>query len=109
MTRVQQMSENAWLTIVGRFTVLLGVPIIIILIGWQLTKQDGVQESIAKLTTKIAVLESKLDTAASDQYHGVDAKRDFRYRDDQMKGMENHIENLDGRLQALELQSARRH
>lgn len=100
MTRVQKVAENEWLKLIGRFMQML-TPVVIALLLMVVHKLDDYSH-------RIDVLEGQVAQVYPDQYHGIDAKRDFEWRDRTVNGIEAHVENMDGRVQALELANARR-
>lgn len=108
-TRVQKMSENAWLTGLGRLAQLVGVPLLVALVIWQLNKQTILQTSINDMGGRMYTLEQKVSDMAADQYHGADAKRDFALRDLQIGNNSVQIQSIDNRVRTLEIGSARGH
>jgi len=98
--KVKSVAENAWVTFFGRGMQLIGTPLMVALILAVLHKIDNFGH-------RIDVLEDKMSVAYADPYHATDAKRDFEWRDRNAAGIESHVENLDGRVQALELANAR--
>jgi len=104
---VLRMNDNQWYTFLGRTASVVGIPLLLLLVGVQLSKQSAMQDAISGLVTRMSVLENKVDVTSNDQYHGSDARRDFSYRDQAIKQTEDHVESLDTRVQTLEVQSAR--
>lgn len=105
--RVKEMSDNAWLTGLGRVAQLVGVPLLVALVIWQLNKQSTLQTSLNDVGGRMYALEQKVTDMAADQYHGADAKRDFALRDLQIGADNARLIDLDGRVRTLEIGSAR--
>lgn len=78
----------------GRFAALLCVP----LIGWvlitmvhygeALSKMDG---QITSLSSQIISLTSQIQTEMTTRYSANEAARDFAYRDQEIKGLTDHM------------------
>lgn len=107
-TRVQRMSENAWLTVLGRLTIVLGIPLLLVLVGWQLTKQDRTQDAVDDLSTRMTRVETTVGITSIDLYHNGDAKRDLALRDARILNNSDKLIDHEARLKALELERSRR-
>lgn len=108
-TRVKELTDNNYLTIIGRLTVIFGIPVVVVLMGWLLAKADAVGSKIDDLGGRMTKLEAKVDDLSRDPYKGQDAKRDFELRDILIKQLSGRSDMFEGRLQALELANARSH
>lgn len=106
--RAQEMSENVWLTLLGRMAQVIGIPLMVLLASWQLGKQDATRDAIDKLGGRVTSLETKVDLTSTDLYHGADANRDFALRDALISANSNRINELNGRVNTLETTHAHR-
>lgn len=88
----------------GQFAAMLCVPLIIWMLstmvdyGKTMTKLDG---QIAVLTVQIASLTSQLQAETLSRYTAVDAARDFNYRDNEIKGLTEHMINAEQSIDNL--------
>lgn len=109
MNNLSKAVKSEMFIFLGRLSGILGVPLLVALMGWQLNKQDSTLESVQQLRNRMGILETKVDYTSADPYHGQDAKRDFALRDEILSVHGNKLDDHESRIKTLEVISAQRH
>ena len=109
----EKIVQNAWITLVGRFAMIVCAGLFPILVPAAITALWGIESTQVDTTRKLEVWQAKTDAKieglttsitglATGRYTEIDARRDFQLRDLKIDTLSMRLADLESQIRAME-------